>query len=104
MQKTTDPIKNKKKKKKKFEELLNQSKRRPLKWVSDTKHHKSTEKHKGKRKNRIRKTHIGLLLGHRVLKGLNRRLGRRVRQRNSVLQSIGEIGDLMGKGKKQRRR
>jgi hypothetical protein len=48
MQKTTDPIKNKKNKKKKFEELLNQSKRRPLKWVSDTKHYKSTGKHKRK--------------------------------------------------------
>ena len=59
---------------------------------------------KGKHKNRIRKTHIGLLLGHRVLKGLNRRLGRWVRQRNGELQSIGEIGDLMGKGKKQRGR
>jgi Txe/YoeB family toxin of Txe-Axe toxin-antitoxin module len=47
MQKTTNPIKNKKTKTK-IEELLNQSKRRPLKWVSDTKHHKSTGKHKRK--------------------------------------------------------
>ena len=58
--------------------LLSRStpKRQPLTEVSDLNQHKSIEKHKGNHKIRIRKTHIGLLLGQRVLKGLNRKLGR----------------------------